>query len=97
MAKREEYNLNLIDRPETIAGLEKFDIVMVAIAIFLPASIVTALVGILFFGLYPLFVIAGAIWLREKKRGKHFGYFQREIYWVLKKVKGTKEVFYIKS
>ena len=96
MAKSEEYNLSLVDRPETIAGLEIFDIVMVAIAVFFPVFIVTAAVGILFFGLYPLFVIAGAIWLREKKRGKHFGYFQREFYWVLRKIKGTKEVFYIK-
>jgi hypothetical protein len=96
MAKREEYNLSLVDRPETIAGMEIFDIVMVAVAVFVPVFIISALVGLLFFALYPLFVIAGAIWFREKKRGKHFGYYQRKSYRFLRKIKGTKEVFYIK-
>lgn len=85
-------NLSLIDRPEVIAGLEGFDIAIAAGATLVPL-VVLAVVNFYFFTLWPLACILMALWLREKKREKKFGYFQRVIYGFLLK----KRIYYIKK
>jgi len=72
-------NLSLIDKPEVIAGLELFDIGIAAAVALVPALILS-MISIYLFVTFPGGTLLGALWLRERKREKQHGYFQRLIY-----------------
>ena len=71
-------NLALIDRPKTIGGLEYFDLMLALV----PAVLITAVLYIMNFLLaafFPFLVMLGGFYIREKKRDKNYGYFQRRL------------------
>jgi len=72
-------NLSLIDKPEVIAGLELFDIGIAAGVAIIPALILS-MISIYLFVTFPAGTLLVALWLRERKREKQHGYFQRLLY-----------------
>jgi hypothetical protein len=89
-------NLSLIDRPKTIATLEYFDIticVVIAALITLPLM----LLSVLFMSAHPLVAVGVGVWIRERKKGKAFGYSQRWIYKKYHRFISGKRVIYAKT
>ena len=71
-------NLTLIDHPYTIAGVEMYD-VMIALIPSIIIGILLAMISVILFTVFPFITIGIVVKLKEKKRDRHYGYFQRAV------------------
>jgi hypothetical protein len=89
-------NLSLIDRPKTIATLEYYDISLCLVA----AAVIVfpfMFASVMFLSAYPFVALGMGVWIREKKRGKAFGYLQRLFYKKYREIVSGKRIIYVNS